>query len=89
MKEYTPLDLAPEISLDAITPESSESSEKYSKVRPENAVAVDVHGRCVPASHVHVVGHVADHLTELLGEITGSRCRRMPWKPGSRWSQRR
>ena len=38
MKEYTPLDLAPEISLDAITPESSESSEKYSKVRPENAL---------------------------------------------------
>lgn len=37
MKEYTPLDLAPAISLEAIAPESRESSEKYSKVRPENA----------------------------------------------------
>ncbi len=52
-----------------VTPESRESSEKYSKVRPEKYATVNVDSRSVPSSNVHVVSHIADHLAELLGQI--------------------
>ena len=39
------------------------------EVTAGEGAAVDVEGRCVPAGHIHVVGHGADHLAEAGGQL--------------------